>query len=251
MLLRSRMTRAVRLVLLTVMAVVGGAAGQASFKITSAGPPPVGISAKLRQQLQAEGTRLLHSVRGIDTPLCDLWWAKNIPASQRGNAGPGIVYGELLPGSFMGVIHLPGDLEDSYHQKLAAGYYTLRYARVSPPVKGREKKEEDDDDEPARNSATNLDVVLLSRSDTDAGVSTIPVNRLLELAKATARGKQAARMRLLALNPAYRTFPALVSDDLGNCAVQFRLFTRTSGGKTEPLAISILLFILPDFGAED
>lgn len=231
------------------MAVAGCAAGQASFKISSAGPPPADISAKLRQQLQAEGTRLLHSVQGIDTPLCDLWWARNIPASQRGNSGPGIVYGELVPGSFMGVIRLPADLEDSYHQKLAAGYYTLRYARLAPPVKGREKK--DDDDEPVRSSATNLDVVLLSRPDSDTGVSTIPFNRLLEWSKAAARGKQAARMRLLPLNPAYKTFPALVSDDLGNCAVQFRLLTRTKGGQTKPLAISILLFILPDFGAED
>jgi len=148
----------------------------------------------------------------------------------------------------MGVLYLPAELEDSYHKRLAAGYYTLRYARMDPSKMSREKRDKEDEEKSA--AATNPDVVLLSRIESDNTAAPIPLEKLVTQAKSSADGKQPAAMRLLPVNAAYKTFPAVVSDDLGNCAVQFRLQTRSSTEK-KPLAISILLFILPDFGAED
>jgi len=243
---------------LLLIGLLTAAAGQASFKIEAAGPPRTGLPGELKSRLQADGTRLLRTVNGIDIPLAELWWVRNLTVRSLGTPPVGGQYRELTPGKLLAVLYLPAALEDVHNQKIPPGFYTLRYAPFDPEkdARGSEEKEKEDapesegDDKPS--GGMYGDYVLLARLESDKQTGTpLKLAKMLELSRQVSPGKKPAMLALPMLNPAYKAFPYAVSDDQGHCAVQFKLPAQWASGRRGEIRIAIVLVNPPNVSAED
>jgi len=85
--------------------------------------PPSEAAEAIRKELPAEGHRIL---RG-DKPYMDFWLRAYAPASTD-KAPLGVRFGEIKPGSLLGVVRVHGGASDFKNQKYPAGVFTLRYA---------------------------------------------------------------------------------------------------------------------------
>ena len=77
----------------------------------------------LQDAVQATGASLLG---GDGKTVAEIWLAKTVT----GQANPGsmdIIYGDVAPGSFIGILHFPDGGADFRGQNIKSGYYTLRY----------------------------------------------------------------------------------------------------------------------------
>ncbi len=238
------------------------AAGQASFRIEPAGPPRTEVPHELRNRLEANGTRLLRTVNGIDIPLAELWWVRSLIAHSPGKTPVGREYGQLTPGKLLAVLYLPAVLEDVKNQKIPPGFYTLRYAQLDPEDADdndkKDKEEEDQhkgekrEDDDKHSGGQYRDYVLLSRLESDKPTRTyLKLPEMLELSRQVSPGKKPAMLALPPLNPAYKVFPYAVSDDQGHCAVQFKLSVRFASGQRGEMRIAILLVNPPNVSEED
>jgi len=260
---------------LLLIGLLTAAAGQSSFKIEAAGPPRTELPRELRSRLQADGTRLLRTVNGIDIPLAELWWVESLAVHSSSEAPTGGEYRELIPGKLLAVLYLPRALEDVQNQKVPPGFYTLRYAQFDPQKdalesgekekdekekegkekegKEKEDKRESEDKDDDKNSSLKYgDYVFLARLDSDKRTgSSLKLSKMLELSRQVFPGKKPALLAVLPLNPAYKMFPYAVSDDQGHCAVQFKLSVQLVSGKKSEMRISILLVNPPNVSAED
>lgn len=211
------------------------AAGQ-SFKIEEAGPPRVEIPYNLRKGLEKNGIRLSRTVNGIDFPIAELWPLRNLIVRSSGK--PRGAYKQLTPGNGLAVLYLPRTILDFKLQKVSQGFYLLRYARLDPDTG---EHETDDGEKPS--SAQYYDYVSLAglESDKKTGADLASGNVI----------QKTALLALPPLNPAYKMFPYVVSDDLGHCAVQFKLSVRLASGRTDEMGIAILLVNPPNLSEED
>lgn len=273
-------------VALLAMAFAAAAAAQGTFKIEPAALPPAALPHQVEIKLHADGTRLLRVVNGIDKPLAEIWWVNKLPLhASRKTEIEGAVYGELAPGRLLAVVHVLAPIEDVRNQRLLPGFYTARYAQLDPAqfnsaqfkslaVNGndahdRDEKDRDDnerenkdrDDKDRHNNdgdddavipVNYRDYVVLARldSDTQAGAQ-LSLAKMFALSRQVLSGKEPVLLALPPLNPAYRAFPYAVSDDVGNCAVQFKLPAAPASGKTRDLPISILLVNPPNVSKDD
>jgi len=248
----------VAVVALLAIAFGDRAAAQGTFKIESAGPPPAAIPREVTTNLQADGTRLLRVVNGIDKPLAELWWVRKLPLRGSHKKEDGAAYGELVPGRMVAVLRVVAPIEDLRNQKLAPGFYTARYAQLDRKSLELAAKNDADDDEKGRGgddvpmAVEYRDYVALARleSDTQTGAK-LSLAKLFQLSRRVLRSREPVMLALPALNPAYRAFPYAVSDDLGNCAVQFKIPARVASGKTGELRIAILLVNPPNVSKDD
>jgi hypothetical protein len=237
------------------------AAGQASFRIESAGPPREEAPQELRNRLEASGTRLFRIVNGIDIPLAELWWVKSLAVHSSGKTPVGAEYGELTPGKLLAVLYLPAELEDVKNQKIPPGFYTLRYAQLNPEKDahdGDHDKDDEEEDQKARedehkqSGGEYRDYVLLARLQSDRPTHTyLKLPEMLKLSRQVSLSKKPAMLALPALNPAYKAFPYAVSDDQGHCAIQFKLPVQFASGKKSEMRIAILLVNPPNVSEED
>jgi hypothetical protein len=241
---RAPLSIAAALALLSV-SLITNAAGQGSFKIESAGPPRPEIRQQLRNRLEVDGTRLLRTVNGVDIPLAELWWARSLTV--HGFTKTSISeYVQLAPGKLLAILYLPAALEDVNHQKVPQGFYTLRYAHFDPEKDTHEKGEDKHDD------AEYRDYVFLANLESGRQPGEyVGFPEMLKLSRQVSSGKKPAMLALLPLNPAYRTFPYVVSDDKGRCAVQFKVPVHPTSGRAEEIRIAILLVNPPNVSEED
>ena len=233
--------------MLYVVAAVPSALAQLSFAIEAVGAPP----SPIRAMLEPNGTRLLTIVNGNRIPICEIFWSKIVATHKEPRKLRDVVYPELSPGAYLGILSLHEDFLDFDRNKLEPGFYTMRYARIVQQEKQQE--DEDGDEEESRPRVTGYrDAVLLSRLDSDKHV-----NRLLDRATLLKLSKQAsgvhdpAMLALVPINRAYKGFPSMVSDDQGNCTLQFRLGARDSESHTRKLDLAIILVNPPNYGIED
>ncbi len=84
---------------------------------------PSGIAEAQRRELTPTGTRVLRA----GNPLVDIWFRSAVPTAETRN-GKGILYGTLIPGGLVGVVHVHDGASDFKGQRIAPGLYTLRYA---------------------------------------------------------------------------------------------------------------------------
>jgi hypothetical protein len=224
-------------------------AAQPSFRIEPTGSLPSGVPAKMVLHLNPVGIRLVHTVNGLDQTLCELWWINDLPEHRQPGPHPGVLYPELSPGTFLGILSLPENLDDSNNRRLLPGLYTLRYALLTTEKK-ETKKEEGDGAVPPASPDTTGDFVLLSPLDADRSPRSMSSKRLTKLASAVSEGPLPAGIKLLPVNSAYRTLPALVSDDVGNCAVQVPLHAAGLSSPDSPV-VALRLITPPNVSADD
>lgn len=243
--LRAPLSIAAALALLPTI-LITSSAGQGSFKIEAAGPPRPEVLNQLRDRLEADGTRLLRTVNGIDIPLAELWWVRSLTVHPSGRAPIGGEYGQITQGELLAVLYLPAVLEDVKNHKVPAGLYTLRYVQLHPENNAHEEEEDKD------RGGEHRDYVLLAHLESDRQPTAyLGLRKMLELSRKVPSRDEPAMLALLPLNPAYRTFPYALSDDKGHCAVQFKLPVRLVSGRPDQMRIAILLVNPPNVSEED
>src|SRR5512143_1404876 len=86
-------------------------------------PAPADVPKVLQDLLQPQGARFLD---GQGNPFAEIWLAKAI-SGQAANSSGDVIYGSIAPGSFVGVLHYPGEGADFRGQRIKSGYYSMRY----------------------------------------------------------------------------------------------------------------------------
>ncbi len=87
--------------------------------------PPEEVSAAVRESLGSQGFRILSG----EKVLMELWLRSEIPVQEQGGSGDlGVSFGNLQPGTLLGVVHFPEEWADYKNNPIGAGVYTLRYA---------------------------------------------------------------------------------------------------------------------------
>jgi hypothetical protein len=188
---------------------------------------PAPAADSLRSLLEDTGTRLT----GPDGKIvCELWWARSVSLRPDASKSASIGYAAIEPGTLLGVVHFPTENEDSRDQKLRPGWYTLRYATMPS-------------DEAHKGASPHPDFALLIPAAFDGTPGQPPKpEMLLRLSRKASLTPHPAVISLIPANAAYRTLPAAVADDAGNCAVQAKLHGKAPGSKAESeFTLSILL----------
>lgn len=94
--------------------------------------PPEGLAGPIRDQLQAEGVRVLD---GEGNPFVEFWLRREVPVSSPHSGAKGaILYPEIQEGEFIGAVRFPGEWYDYRDQVVNPGAYTIRYGLQ--PVNG-------------------------------------------------------------------------------------------------------------------
>jgi hypothetical protein len=218
-------------------------AAEQSFTIEPAGPPRSEIPAAMRECLELSGTRLLRTVNGIDIPLAEVWWFKDLTVGKVRPMKAAVFYRELRPGQLLAVLYLPRAMDDVAHHKIQPGFYTLRYAHR------KSKDNRDEDDEPV--SVSYGDYVVLSHIDYDnRALASSAIHSAHSFAREQSTDRRTAMLALPPLNPAYPQFPYPVSDDAGHCAVQFKVPARHRAHVGD-LHIAIMLVNPPNTSKDD
>jgi hypothetical protein len=184
--------------------------------------------------LDPQGLRLTAPVNGLKTTVCELWLAKTV-STHDAPSGDGILYGSLKVGEFVGVIHYVPESsedirEDFRDQKLRAGYYTMRYARM-PEDKAHK------DVNPYR------DFVLLSPVSVDRHPAAVPgMDDLLRWSRFASRTRHPAVISLVPVDSGQKGAPLLRTDDSGTCILQVKLHAQPeTGGPQQDLTVAMIL----------
>ena len=196
-----------------------------------------------RDVVESKGTQLDTSVNGLATPVAAVWFAKSVAGSEQKTSDPGINYPQLKQGAVVGLLFFPADTpeelrEDSFDQKLAPGFYTLRYAQLTmKPAEGK--------------SSPFRDFVVLTPLDSDVYPEQVrPMAELLKASRALSHNGEPVAVSLVPHNPAYKELPAAIGDDAGQCALQVTIHVLTQKSKT-PRDIPLAIVLLTPKGEDD
>ncbi len=94
----------------------------AAEKVEPAPALPESIPAAIRNGVEAKGYRVISE----GGPVADLWLRTSVPTAAKQEGG-NVLYSELAPGTFVGVLSFPKAGQDFRGQSIPAGYYALRY----------------------------------------------------------------------------------------------------------------------------
>lgn len=232
------------------------AAGQ-SFHVDPTGPPPDGIPQKVKNTLVSDGIRLSRTVNGVDRPLADLWCVRTLTVRRSGKRPAGVAYPQLTPGKSLAVLYLPEAILDVTLQKVPPGFYRLQYLRPDLDNDAKDKKDKDKDeheidDEGEAITEKYQEYVSLTRLETDKRTGgDRAIRKSVKFSRQESAGRQPALLALLPLNPAYTAFPYAISDDVGHCALQFKVSVRLPSGRSGEMGVSIQLINPPDLSEDD
>ncbi len=227
-------TPAALLVGISLLAFGSPASAQADYVLQ---PSPslasLNVPAALADHLNSEGSRLVRTVGGANDAICDVWWVKSVPAKKPATSASGVLYGDLQTGALVGLLHfMNSDAEDSRDQKLKPGFYTMRYVQFPP-------------DNSEIGSSQYSDFLLLSPMTADWQVTKVlSFDEVVRLSRIATGTGHPALMSLVPVNPAYKRLPAVVADDVGNCAVQASLREESEAGPRD-LKLALLLLTPP------
>jgi hypothetical protein len=196
----------------------------------------------ITDDLKPKGVLLFKDANGRKESICEVFWAKVMPAVTAVRPSTDNGYANIRPGALVGVIRLlPEATEDYnvdfYSQKLKPGYYTMRYA-VMPAGIGE-------------NGPLSGDFVVLSpiAQDRDPG-RTLRLDEMVRLGKLTSQGDEAARMQLMRAESSKNPLPGITVDDAGAGTLHFKLrLTRAKGAPAQELELALLVVTpKPDLG---
>jgi hypothetical protein len=191
------------------------------------------VPAALADQLDPQGSRLVHNSNRGSTPIADVWWVKSAPAIKATASAGDVLVDNVQVGTLLGLLQfLSNDAEDARDQKLKPGLYTMRYAQI--PQDGNHM-----------GVSQYRDFLALSPLAADTQLDKVlSFDDLVDLSrKATGTGHPAV-MSLVSPNPAYKKLPAVVSDDQGNCSIQASLHEKSPSGEQDK-ALALLVVTPP------
>ena len=207
------------------------AAGQSAFTLE---PSPalssLNLPAAVANQLDPQGSRVLRTAGTAKNAVCDVWWVKSVLVKKPAATQSRVLYGDLQTGAVVGLLRFVMlQPEDSLDQKLKPGFYTMRYVQVPAGSDEADKAE-------------YRDFLLLTPMAADVDVTKpLSFDEASRMSAKAAGTEHPVLMSLVPANPAYKTLPAVVADDLGNCALQAKLQDATGS----QYVLSLLLLTPP------
>jgi len=208
------------LILASQLVLASMAFGQ-TYKVESAGAPPVAdLSKPLQDALESQGTRVVNDQGGT---LLEVWLRKSVPTNPSASASSDFLYPFLSEGVFLGVLHFPGQGADFRGQAIKPGFYTLRYGLI--PQDGNHMGVN-----PTR------DVLILCPVAVDNDLAT--ALKYDDLVKLGRQSSGTAHPGILVAAPVNGDgFPAVVKDDQGHWNLQVKI--HGSGGDL-PIALTVV-----------
>lgn len=227
--------------LLTLLLALGstGAWGEEPYWMKPAKPQTSAhLPSRLVSMLSTRGFRVYGKIDGVDTLLCEVFFASSIAV---GNEPPEIrSYRRIEPGTLVGVIHfliIERYVRDYRTQLIRPGYYTLRYAAMPEGANGRD-----------------LDFVLLSPLSVERNPEHVPaLDELVRRARLASKTKRPLMMSLPEIDTD-QPFPSIITDEEGTSVLQVELQVRDpKSGKTNPpsefpFALTVVTAIPEDLG---
>lgn len=207
------------------------AVGQSDFTLQ---PSPalasLNVPAPLANQLDPQGSRVSRTAGTGHNAICDVWWVKSVLVKKPAATQSRVLYADLQTGAVVGLLRFVTLApEDSLDQKLKPGFYTMRYVQVPAGSDEAEKAE-------------YRDFLLLTPMAADVDVTKpLSFDEASRMSSKAAGTEHPVLMSLVPANPAYKTLPAVVADDLGNCALQAKLQDATGS----QYVLSLLLLTPP------
>ncbi len=188
----------------------------AAEKVEPAPPLPPSVPASLRDAVEAKGYRVLSD----GTPIADLWLRTTVPTQAKEESGT-VLYGELQPGVFVGLLSFPKAGSDFRGQSIPAGYYVLRYELL--PEDGNHM-----------GVAPNRDFLLLVPVAVDPGPATqVKYDNLVKL---SAKASGTSHPATMAMVPPSASRPGAATNEEGY--VLFSGMMKTSSGEL-PFALVV------------
>lgn len=176
--------------------------------------------------VDSHGVRLVSTNYNQRTNICDLWWRKEIPVQPARIKAPDLVYANLRPGTFLGLVSIFTPQEDFRHHMLKPGLYTMRYAQP-------EQNGDDHAVSPFR------DFVILSPAWVDKDPNAkVSMDQITKWGILVSHEDEPAVLSLIPANPAYKKSPSPVADGRGFVAVQLNLKQK---GKSADLPFAVLI----------
>jgi len=230
------------LILSLLLAIVSGLAwGDDAYSLKPTSPrASAHFPQSLVNALSPQGFRVYGNISGVETLICEIFWARNISAQEAAPASTNLLYGTLKPGTLIGVIHfliIERYIRDYRSQMLKPGYYTMRYAAM-----------------PEGANASDLDFVLLSATSADPNPAQVPaLDELVRRARLASRNRRPLMMSLAEIDKD-QPFPSLTTDEEGTSVLQIKLpvkpakSTRPGPPREFPLALTVVTSIPEDLG---
>jgi hypothetical protein len=203
------------------------------------GPAALQSSASVPQSVvdgvNPQGWVLYTQSFNIKERICELFPAKSVAGNTAVKKSSDLLYGAIVPGAFIGVIHLLPEATEDYsvdtsNQKLRPGYYTMRYAILPAGT--------------YENGTKPGDFVVLSPASMDQHPANIlKPEELRKLGTSTSGTDVVARIELVAADATMQKFPVARMDDLAACIFQIQLqltVPKSSHARQLPLAFNLL-----------
>jgi len=191
----------------------------------------------LAEAVRPAGFRVFTRSDNAKSAICEIFWARGITTQESSSGSTKVLYGNLKPGAFIGVIHfllMERYVRDYRSQMLKPGYYTMRYASL-----------------PEGENGSELDFVLLSPVRADRNpAQTVPLDELVRRGRLASGTRRAAMMSLVEIDTD-QSFPSLTTDDEGTCVLQVKLRRKSKNGAPVPelpLALVVVTSIPEDLG---
>lgn len=179
----------------------------------------------MQDTLQSQGARLLN---GQGQAVAEVWLAKTV-AGQANSGSMDIIYGDVTPGSFVGVIHFPNAGADFRGQSIKSGFYTLRYDLI--PQDGNHM---------GVSQYRDFLLILPVAQDSDPAK---PL-KFEDLVKLSRQASGTGHPNILSLDPvedAPTQFPGALKDNSNNWALVTKTQVKAEGGEARDLPMAIVL----------
>ncbi|MGA8492264.1 MAG: hypothetical protein WB711_17690 [Terriglobales bacterium] len=195
--------------------------------------PSADLPQNVADSLDADGTLVFTYDNGIETPICEIYWAKTVIGQESPAKSTKVLYGNLKEGALVGVVRFLAESKEDYRedfhdQKLSPGYYTMRYTVMREGDK--------------------TDFVLLSPAKLDRDPDRIiPPDELARLSRQASGTEQPAVLSLVAVDKKDKDFPDVIMADDGSCILQVKLhFKATTKAPAGELAFAVIVATAPD-----
>lgn len=202
-------------VIAAIIVSASAAWGAEPFSVEPADLNAADLPQSIGAALNGHGTRIFTYVNGLRMPVCEIFWAQAASTQPSKEGAARATYGNLVPGSMVGVIRFLTESSDDYRedfhdQKLKAGYYTMRYAVLTG--------------EDAR------DFLVLSPVTADRDPARLLVNdQLISQSKLASHTSQPAVLSLVTTEINANELPSLRMDESGTCILQDKLHAASAG----------------------
>ncbi len=200
-------------------------------------PQSPALAQGLRVALNPQGSLLYTYSNGLREPICEIFFVKTIAGQASASASGTVRYGNLKPGSLIGVIHLLREATedyyvDSHNQKLKPGYYTMRYAVLPAGTYA--------------NGPVMGDFVVLSKANGDTNPARIlTAKELVQRGQWVSGTSQPACMPLVPADPKTTQSPAVTEDDQGVGTFQVTLHLASKRGSASPDVALAMVVLTP------